>query len=1137
MTKEQIELLLKGGYITPETSRRMVQHYADGGVVAMPLKQEAPAQPPQPSFQDQLTEMSPIAGAGYGLVKGLLFDQRPPGEFQPGGGGITESMSPIDLITPGMVTAPVRAAAQGVAKAAPAIGRGMVAAGKEVVKRSLDPTGAVGGLTVQPRMVMPGMYSKAEQLIAEKMGGSASPQQIMGILKEAKPEELEYLGISQFLEGKPKVSKPELLAHIQQNLPQIQETLKMDESARHLRWTLPGGEQYQERLYALPVSQVTQLQKRLDLIDEKIRSITSDRGSMLDIEANPQGAMAQRLEYLNLEKQEIQQKAEIELQAGAGKQRPSYLTRPFEAKHHFKEQNVLAHSRAKERIGPSGEKTLFAEELQSDWHQAGREKGYAPTPEQKKALDAESIELTQKIDNVLADTTRPESERLAIAKQLQDRRKEIVNLLTTNVPDAPMKKSWHEFLSKRLLHDAAESGAGSVSWTSGKTQAERYGLDMFFDSLSVVDIEKSAEKNYRSVSSGFWVRATDKNGRVTVDEWVPNRAVLEQTIGKDAAEKVLQEKTLSPDYKSYNVHKLSGADLKVENTGMRGFYDQIIPQYMAKLGKKFNVKPKKVKIEGVDDEVWHMEITPEMREEILKKGFPLFTGAGIIGGASQAQASQGDKAMFTKEQADMMLQRGLISPQTYQRITGAQGYADGGEVMPAPLPTPAEEITSAPVAINPGAPIPEQFATMPAPMPAPTPIPQMTPAGAAGVPLPGQYGPPSPMAQTPPATERAIVPGMPGAPAPAGFQMPGEASMMKAAGLEAKAAQDIGSAAERAYEGLQGQLKKERDTYAQIQGDIQARLKTLDTELMSGQVNPNRVWSEASTGAQIGAVLGMLFSGIGAGVTGKENMAVANINKMIDRDIEAQKANIQNKQSLFSKYLTQLGDSRQAEAAARLHLVQAAEVQVKQAQAKAATPQAQAAFEKTRAQMEQQKAQYTIELTKMMGNASLYGMGGGEGGIPFGRESFYQASDPELQKRIVPVADKQRSYLARSDQEAAELRKMESAYSKARKMLTELKQYSSLGARLSPEQRAKADAIVAKLPPLLNELNGYARFTEMEQELLEKTFSAPGVLNAIFAPNTKTNALLKDLDTQMQNKRAVMLQGYKPVTSFEPGAK
>jgi hypothetical protein len=59
----------------------------------------------------------------------------------------------------------------------------------------------------------------------------------------------------------------------------------------------------------------------------------------------------------------------------------------------------------------------------------------------------------------------------------------------------------------------------------------------------------------------------------------------------------------------------------------------------------------------------------------------------------------------------------------------------------------------------------------------------------------------------------------------------------------------------------------------------------------------------------------------------------------------------------------------------------------------------------------------------------------------------------------------------------------------------------------------------------------------MEQELLEETFSQPGIINSMFTPNTKTNALLKDLDTQMQNKRAIMLQGYKPVTTFEPGAK
>ncbi len=494
--------------------------------------------------------------------------------------------------------------------------------------------------------------------------------------------------------------------------------------------------------------------------------------------------------------------------------------------------------------------------------------------------------------------------------------------------------------------------------------------------------------------------------------------------------------------------------------------------------------------------------------------------------------------MFNKEQADMMLQRGLITPQTYQRITGAQGYAEGGEVMPAPAPSPIPDIPIAPIDVNIGAPIPEALASAPmpaVPMAGPTPVPAMTPAGAAGVPLPGQYGPPSPMAQTPPATERAITPGVPGG-VPA-FQMPGEASMMKAAGLETQAAKQVADAAQVSYDNLQAQLEKERNTYATIQNDIQGRLKTLDGEMMAGKVDPNRLWSEASTGAKIGAVIGMLFSGIGAGVTGKENMAIANLNKMIDRDVEAQKANIQNKQNLFSKYMAQLGDTRQAEAATRLHLLQGADVELKKAQAKAATPQAQAAFERTKAELEKQKAAYTIELTKMMGNAALYGMGGAEGGIPLGKETLYQKMDPELQKRMVVVPDKRRSYAARTEGEAVDMRKMEAAYTKAKGMLTTLKQYSSLGARLNPADRAKADALVAKLPPLLNELNGYARFTEMEAELLEKTFTSPGVLNAIFAPNTKTNALLKDLETQMQNKRAQILEGYRPVTSFEPGAR
>lgn len=968
MTKEQIQLLIQRGHITPETGRRMVQHYAEGGVVAMPLKAPKPPQPQQPTFEQTLTEMSPIAGAGYGLVKNLIFDQRPPGEFEPGGGGITESMSPIDLVTPTMVAAPVRAVAGG-------IGKGAIQ-GAKAIQQGILARGNVGSIEV-------GIGKKAPKVVSLQ---AETLKSASGISRE-----------------------------------------QFNEMAARGKLNPATG-------VALPEEKLTKTPVGMGLVNnypiEDIAHFYSKRMG---------GHPSAYDEFIADVARESQNK---KLLSSLGKQKPAQsapkptqeVTRPaYQGEHQAPgPDNAPIHD-----LVNSG---AYPEDVYS--MDAARLYGHGD-----EAMDRESMSILQSVKD------KPN----ATVKIYRAVPKKTSNLEKAQILDDQMRA----YLRRGNMPKDAKFSNGSdwFNWA-------------FEERARLRALPEETIEQIKSVNPGDWVTLSKKYAKDHGESALNGEYKI--------VSKTVKAKELFTD--SNSIHELGYWPASKKATG-------------AAIG-----------------------------------------GIGILGGASQAQASQGEKAMFTKEQADMMLQRGLITPQTYQRITGAQGYAEGGEVMPAPLPTPAEEIPSTPISVNVGAPtIPEQFATMPAPMPAPTPIPQMTPAGAAGVPLPGQYGPPSPMAQTPPATERAIVPGMPAA--PAGFQMPGEASMMKAAGLEAQAAQQIGTAAEKAFEGLQAQMETERKTYQSIQSDIQARLKTLDGELMGGQVNPNRVWSEAGTGAKIGAVLGMLFSGIGAGVTGKENLAVANINKMIDRDIEVQKANIQNKQNLFSKYLTQLGDARQAEAASRLHLVQAAEVQVKQAQAKAATPQAQAAFEKTRAQLEQQKAQYTIELTKMMGNASLYGMGGSEGGIPFGRESFYQASDPELQKRIVPVADKQRSYLARSDQEAADLRKMEAAYSKARKMLNQLKQYSSIGARLDPQQRQSADAIVAKLPPLLNELNGYARFTEMEQELLEKTFTAPGVLNAMFAPNTKTNALLKDLDTQMQNKRAIMLQGYKPVTTFEPGAK
>lgn len=62
---------------------------------------------------------------------------------------------------------------------------------------------------------------------------------------------------------------------------------------------------------------------------------------------------------------------------------------------HFSQPNVVAHVRLTDRVDSQGRKTLFVEELQSDWHQQGRERGYKGDALDPKAAEKISALKTQ----------------------------------------------------------------------------------------------------------------------------------------------------------------------------------------------------------------------------------------------------------------------------------------------------------------------------------------------------------------------------------------------------------------------------------------------------------------------------------------------------------------------------------------------------------------------------------------------------------------------------------------------------------------------------------------------------------------------------------------------------------------------
>jgi len=57
------------------------------------------------------------------------------------------------------------------------------------------------------------------------------------------------------------------------------------------------------------------------------------------------------------------------------------------------EDNVVAHLRVSDRTDADGKKVLFIEELQSDWHQQGRQFGYATKADEKEILNLKTTQV------------------------------------------------------------------------------------------------------------------------------------------------------------------------------------------------------------------------------------------------------------------------------------------------------------------------------------------------------------------------------------------------------------------------------------------------------------------------------------------------------------------------------------------------------------------------------------------------------------------------------------------------------------------------------------------------------------------------------------------------------------------------
>jgi hypothetical protein len=538
-------------------------------------------------------------------------------------------------------------------------------------------------------------YSAVDKAITEitaKQPKGTGDQYLAMILKTkgVKPAEVKDRGIDVALKGKGKTTGADLQKLADENPPtQVKERVldnnDIDYSDnndyasinnpthygpdQYDDYHTPGGTNYREKLFHLPMPKMEKVKPRTlaELQQEgyTVKDFEYDRvtGQSSYKVIGPDGNwVSQRSGASGVS---VPEQALIDYGQRSAESAANVIDKSkiFSSGHFGEEgKQLLAHARVQDMRGPNGEKIMVVDEIQSDWHQQGRKKGYGVkdstplTPDEDKELMA--------LYDLPSGRTFDQTARM---HALNDRLN--ASQGKGGIPDAPFKKNWHELIMKRLVDDAVKGGYDRIIFPPGAEQAKRYDLSRQVDKL--VWNEEAGTLAAQRSGGDF---GTIKYENVTAEK-------LADYVGEAAAKKLTQ----AQDWSGWRT--IEGEDLRVGGEGMKGFYDKIMPNYIknqygvqmgqhplklrqfdvvtANGGEGFAVVPKgegrtvakyptMEEAQAAADEMSNVnyhsfDITPEMRESITTQGQPLYQLAPVAGAVGAGMmATEEDPAQYRK---------------------------------------------------------------------------------------------------------------------------------------------------------------------------------------------------------------------------------------------------------------------------------------------------------------------------------------------------------------------------------------------------------------------------------------------------------------------------------------------------------
>lgn len=490
------------------------------------------------------------------------------------------------------------------------------------------------------------LYSKAAEVIRNQSQQRGKVDQFitMAAARGVKPSELANAGRP---DGD-NISKEELAKHFEDAIPKIsaEKFGKFDP-----KWLTKSERNEWEQLHGMRTADMTsrQIARQGDL-EEKATRRTKYSSYTL-----PQGTNYQEhlLKYerpiseAQRKKRQLQDEWDRAYRNQAPKEELDRISREFDSipfedeppqfsSSHWNDRDVLAHLRMKDR---DNGKTLHVEEVQSDWGQVGRKKGFFDPAKPIHVFNSKTGETVHETDDPLDAMRRAEELGPGFDYAYAEHDK---------VPKAPYvtnTQQWTDLALKHALHEAAAGNYDKLVFSPGEANADLYDLRKHLSKLQLV---RSPDSRHFGT-----LNAWRPDGSKGLSQSVETEHDLRNLIGDATAQKLLEQpKVNAPEWYSPGTvaHTLEGQDLHVGGEGMQNYYSRNVHAGALKLAQMHDpsVKPESYDLpEGYKG--FAIPMTDTLKQSILEKGFPAFQRGGEVGGQDE-EAAAGNRQAGTEAQ-------------------------------------------------------------------------------------------------------------------------------------------------------------------------------------------------------------------------------------------------------------------------------------------------------------------------------------------------------------------------------------------------------------------------------------------------------------------------------------------------------